>query len=335
MAMVKAKCLISKTHDPFFNLATEDWIFNDLDPSTHVLFLWQNDRSVIIGRNQNPHAECDVPRITAERVNLVRRHSWGGTVFQDLGNMNFTFLSSKENYSRQLNFQIITNALKRFNILAETSGRNDLVVDGKKVSGSAFKETPNKAFHHGTLMMHVNLEELGDYLTPSKKKLMAKGTTSVRSRVANLKEFNSTINHQALSEAIIEEFFKTHNSQKIIEILDEHALKNIPQLMKYHALLKSHDWIHGETPEFTHHLEERLSWGGVDVHLNVKGNKIENAKIFSDALDVEMIHALEKSLNGVAYEKYSLTHSINNLKENLPHAENHLEEFSNWLVNQI
>src|SRR3989344_1875354 len=163
----KAKCLISKTHDPFLNLAIEDWIFNDLSPNNEILFLWQNDRSVIIGRNQNPHAECNLKKMGEERVNLVRRHSGGGAVFQDLGNMNFTFLSSRSNYDRKKNFQIIINALKKFNISAETSGRNDIFVESSKISGSAFKEKPDRAFHHGTLMIHVNLDELQNYLTPS------------------------------------------------------------------------------------------------------------------------------------------------------------------------
>jgi len=331
----KTICYISKTHDPFLNLATETWIFNDLELNQEILFLWQNDKSVIIGRNQNPHAECDIKKMEKENVSLVRRHSGGGAVYQDLGNMNFTFLSSKKEYDRKRNFQIIINALKKFNINAETSGRNDILVEGKKISGSAFKETPNKAFHHGTLMMHVNLDELQNYLTPSKKKLLAKGTTSVRSRVANLNEFNENISFQSLTEAIIEEFFSCYQSKKNIEFLDHDKLSNTPLLLKYHDLLKSNEWRFGETPQFTHHLEERLSWGCIDLHLNVKGHKIQNVKIFSDALNVEIIQVLEKSLKDINYNKDSIKQAIYDLKEKLIHVEEHLNEFSNWLVNQI
>ena len=335
METKSAKCFISTTHDPYLNLAIEDWIFNDLEPNQEILFLWQNDRSVIIGRNQNPHAECNLNKMQESKINLVRRHSGGGAVFQDLGNMNFTFLSSKDNYDKNKNFQIIINALKKFNISTEKSGRNDILVDGKKVSGSAFKEKPDRAFHHGTLMMHVNLEELQNYLTPSPKKLQAKGTTSVRSRVENLKEFNNSISYESLSNAIIQEFFTFHNSEKDIELLDHNKLAQIKELSDYYNLLKSDSWRLGETPEFTHHLEERLSWACLDIHLNVKGNKVETAKVFSDALDTDLIHSLESSFKDISYDKESIKKAINNLKISHSSSKDHLEELENWLVGQI
>src|SRR3989344_1073175 len=114
--MAFAKCYISETHDPFFNLATEDWIFRDMNPNQHILFLWRNSPTVVIGRNQNPWAECHLNKMEENKVNLVRRQSGGGAVFQDLGNTNFTFLSSRKNYDKNRNFQIIINALKKFGI---------------------------------------------------------------------------------------------------------------------------------------------------------------------------------------------------------------------------
>ncbi len=328
-------CYISNTHDPYLNLAIEDWIFNDLSPNQEILFLWQNDPSVIIGRNQNPYAECNLNKMNEKKINLVRRHSGGGAVFQDLGNMNFTFLSSKDNYDKIRNFHIIINSLKKFNINAETSGRNDLLVEGKKVSGSAFKEKSDRAFHHGTLMMHVNLDELQNYLTPSLKKLQAKGTTSVRSRVANLKEFNQLITYQSLSNAIIEEFFSFYNSKKALQSLDHEKLKENKELSNYYHLLKSDNWRLGETPEFTHHLEERLSWACLDIHLNVNGNIIKGVKIFSDALDTELIQLIEISLKDIEYNIDSIQNAIISLKSIHPSSKDHLDELENWIVNQI
>jgi len=128
---MKARCLISDSNDPYFNLATEDWIFHDLNPEQHILFLWRNEECVILGRNQNPWTECDVQKLKENNVNLVRRHSGGGTVYQDLGNSIFTFLSSKEKYDKKRNFSIIINALQKFDIKAEQIGRND--IDRKRV----------------------------------------------------------------------------------------------------------------------------------------------------------------------------------------------------------
>jgi len=333
--MAFAKCYISETHDPFFNLATEDWIFRDMNPNQHILFLWRNSPTVVIGRNQNPWAECHLNKMEENKVNLVRRQSGGGAVFQDLGNTNFTFLSSRKNYDKNRNFQIIINALEKLGIKAEQTGRNDITVNDLKISGSAFKENIDRAFHHGTLLINVNLSELAEYLTPSLKKLQAKGTTSVRARVANLTEFNKEISHENLAEAIIEEFFKTYNSEKKIEILNHESLKEIPQINNYYDQLKSHKWRFGETPQFQHQLNERFDWATLDLHLNTEAGKITKAKLFSDCLDTQLIEEIEKCLHNIDYHQDSVINQLNKLKENLPHAINQIQDVQNWLSKEL
>ena len=215
--MTKLRILVSETFDPWFNLATEDWIFRDMDPDTHVLYLWRNSDTVVIGRFQNPWTECNTEKMEADSIKLARRQSGGGAVYHDLGNTNFTFMSSKKNYDKSVNNKIIISALEQFGISAYASGRNDILVDdhegAKKISGSAFKETKDRSFHHGTLLINADLTKLGQYLNPSKKKLESKGIKSVRSRVANLTQFNSTLEHETLCKAIIEKFTE-HYQQK-------------------------------------------------------------------------------------------------------------------------
>lgn len=333
--MAFAKGYISETYDPFFNLATEDWIFKDMDTKEHILFLWRNERTVVIGRNQNPWAECNLAKMQEKGVHLVRRQTGGGAVFQDLGNTNFTFLSSKKDYDKQRNFQIVINALNKLGIKAEFSGRNDLVVEGKKISGSAFREQPDRAFHHGTILINANLGELAEYLTPSQKKLIAKGTTSVRSRVANISEFNNALVHEKVSEAIIEEFFAMHNSPKNIENLNHNNLKEITEINNYYNHLKSDAWRFGETPEFQHQLSERFDWGTIDLHLDTEAGKIKRAKIFSDCLDTDFIEKLEKNLHEVDYNKTEIINQLNHLKENLPNSSSHIQDIQNWLSKEI
>lgn len=333
--MVKARCLISNTHDPYFNLATEDFIFNDMSSDEHILFLWRNSPSVIIGRNQNPWAECNLKRIEGDGVNLVRRQSGGGAVYQDLGNSIFTFLSPRSEYNRKRNFDIIIRALAKFGIKAIQSGRNDILVEGKKISGSAFKETPHKAFHHGTLLINVDLSKLNDFLTPHPKKLEAKGTQSVRSRVANLVEFNDKINHDLLMEAIIEEFFKEYNSEKKIEAINHDNLKQIPSLNKYYNFLKDKNWVLGETPQFKHQLTEKFEWAFVDLHLDTDAGKIGKAKIFSDCLDTQLVEEIEKTLHNLDHHPENICIGLECLKEKLPHAVNQLEDFKNWIKKEL
>lgn len=333
--MIKAKCLISNSHDPYFNLATEDFIFNEMNVDEHILFLWRNGPSVIIGRNQNPWAECNLKKIEEESVNLVRRQSGGGAVYQDLGNTIFTFLSSKSEYDKKRNFEIIIRALAKFGIKAEQSGRNDILVDGKKISGSAFKENPDRAFHHGTLLINVDLSKLNDLLTPHPKKLEAKGTPSVRSRVANLTEFNGSITHELLTEAIIEEFFKTYNADKKIENLNHDNLRQIPGLNKYYQFLKNKEWILGETPKFKHQITEKFDWAFVDLHLDTDSGKINKAKLFSDCLDTQLVEEIQNSLHNLDYHPQNICNGLECLKEKLPHAQNQINDFQNWIKKEI
>jgi len=259
---MRLKVLLSVVHDPWFNLATEDWIFKDMDPSYQVLYLWRNSETVVIGRHQNPWSECNLQKMADDDVKLARRQSGGGAVYHDLGNTNFTFLSGKDSYKKENNFQIIINALKKFEIYAEVSGRNDLVVGQKKVSGSAFKESKDRAFHHGTLLMNTNLQKLAGYLNPDKKKLLNKGISSVKSRVANLSEFNTHVNHDTMGQAIINEFFSFYGETCEIEVLNQQKLKQIPELNQYYEQLGDWHWRFGKTPKFAYHLSERFEWGG-------------------------------------------------------------------------
>jgi lipoate-protein ligase A len=200
------RVLMSKTQDPFFNLATEEWLFRSGDITRPTLFLWRNEPTVVIGRCQNPWKECDISKLRAKGVHLARRFSGGGTVYQDLGNTNFTFLTSLANHDKERNSQIIIKALSSFGLSAETSGRNDLIVGGFKVSGAAYKLAPPRALHHGTLLINVDMAALAGLLNPNKLKLQSKGIASVASRVKNLKELCPILSHEALCSAIVTSF---------------------------------------------------------------------------------------------------------------------------------
>jgi len=329
------KVFLSESTDPWFNLATEDWIFHDMDPSFQVLFLWRNEDTVVIGRFQNPWTECDVDRMEKDSIKLARRQSGGGAVFHDLGNTNFTFLSGAGEYDKKRNNRIITDALARFGISAESTGRNDILVEGRKVSGSAFKLKKDRAFHHGTLLINADMSKLSKYLTPSKKKLMAKGIASARSRVANLAEFDAGLNHQRLCSAIQEEFFEVYGERCEAEILDLDTLKTIPHLTEYYERLKDWEWRFGKTPAFTHHLSEKLSWGCIEIYLNVKGGIIEDYQIYSDSLRPEMIQHLNNTLKGVKYQAGEVSKALNTAAGENAEWEDDIRELGLWLFENI
>ncbi|MEZ7501615.1 lipoate--protein ligase [Psychrobacter sp. Arc29] len=332
---MKLRILKSAVTNPWFNLATEDWIFNTLDADSHTLFLWRNSETVVIGRSQNPWVECKTDQMAADDVFLARRQSGGGAVFHDLGNTNFTFLSPKHAYDQTANFTIIINALKKLGIDATLSGRNDMQVGDRKISGSAFKHAADRSFHHGTLLVNANMQKLGDYLNPHPLKLKAKGIKSVRTRVANLVEFNDAINHETLSDAIIEAFCEYYGETAPIEQLDEASLAKQPTLNAYYQQMADWDWRFGKTPEFSHHVETRFDWGMIDVHMDVKQAVITEVVIFSDALNVELIDLLKETLTGVKYNKKEIQDKLDELAKVQPELAAQVNDFEKWLVGEM
>ncbi len=334
------RILKSAVTNPWFNLATEDWIFNTLDADSHTLFLWRNSETVVIGRSQNPWVECKTDKMEADEVFLARRQSGGGAVFHDLGNTNFTFLSPKDDYDQAANFTIIINALKKLGIDAELSGRNDMQVGDKKISGSAFKHAADRSFHHGTLLVNTNMQKLGDYLNPHPLKLQAKGIKSVRARVANLVEFNEDITHETLSEAIIEAFCEyyrdtDYNSTALVEALDEASLAKQPALDKYYQQMADWNWRFGKTPQFSHHMETRFNWGIVDVHMDVQHAVITDVVIFSDALNVELIDLLKETLTDIRYDRNEVKAKLTELGKTHSDLATQVDEVSEWLISEM
>lgn len=349
----RARVMISTTHNPWFNLATEEWIFNSLDENTQTLFLWRNHDTVVIGRNQNPWSECNLTRMETDGVGLARRTSGGGAVFHDLGNTCFTFLSPKAGYDREQNTTILLDALKKLGVIAEASGRNDLVLSPKilaqaglflddpaprKVSGSAFRETQKKSFHHGTLLLKTDLSRLANYLTPHPKKLLSKGRTSVRSRVMNIDEILSGITHERLVSAMVEAFLDFHQTEAEIENLDHSSLQKLPELNSIFEKFSSWDWRFGHAPQFEQTLAEYFSFGMFELHLNSEEGRIAHAKAFTDALSVEiseMIPVLERMLTGQPFSKEGVANAFEPLMLGYPRIATELTDLRSWLSREV
>ena len=337
--MSKLKIFLSESLNPHLNLATEEWIFHNLDPSMQVLFLWRNDNTVVIGRNQNPWSECNLAKMKEDQVHLARRTTGGGAVFHDLGNTNFTFLSPKESYKRENNIQIILNALKEFGIQGEASGRNDLLIpfhDGpRKFSGSAYREKKDRAFHHGTLLLHADLTRLGNYLTPNPKKLQAKGKESVRARVANLDEVRPGIEAKHIVEYMVPAFEKFYNSKADIEMLSLESVNKNAELKGHYDQLSSWEWLYGNTLEFSHKMDDYLSLGFFEFNFKVEDGMIKDLAIYTDCLYPTLIEQLTESLRGQPYRGESVKTAFKATKEKHPDLIAGLGELENWLNKNI
>ena len=213
----------SRSFDPYENLALEEALLSRVGEGELILYLWQNEGTVVIGRNQNPWKECRTALLAEEGGHLARRLSGGGAVFHDRGNLNFTFLMNEADYDLPRQLTVLERACRSLGIPAQRSGRNDLLAEGRKFSGNAFYKHNGKAYHHGTLMLDVDLERVSRYLSPSKAKLAAKGVDSVRSRVVNLREFVPELTIDRLADALVDALIDVYAVAPAISRPDEAA----------------------------------------------------------------------------------------------------------------
>ena len=215
MAIKQIRYLITNETDPYKNLALEEYLLDNVTEDECILYLWQNEKTVVVGRNQNPWKECLIKDLGQDQGRLVRRLSGGGAVYHDLGNLNFTFLVTKDNYNVAKQLDVIIKAVNNLGIPAIKSGRNDIIVEEKKFSGNAFYSTGDKCYHHGTILVDVDMPSLSKYLNVSKAKLKSKGVDSVKSRVANLIEYRHDLTIDRLKTELIVGFGKAYGLEPI------------------------------------------------------------------------------------------------------------------------
>ncbi|WP_459176513.1 lipoate--protein ligase A [Ewingella americana] len=336
--MKPLRLLLSDSFDPWFNLAVEECIFRQMT-TQRVLFLWRNAETVVIGQAQNPWKECNTRRMEQDGIRLARRSSGGGAVFHDLGNTCFTFMAGKPEYDKSVSTAIILNALTSLGINASASGRNDLVantVDGeRKISGSAYKETQDRGFHHGTLLLNADLSRLADYLNPDPKKLQAKGITSVRSRVANLCELIPGIDHPQICDAIITSFFDWYGLRVEPEIISPDVFPDLPGFAEQFTKQSSWEWNFGKAPAFSHLLNERFVWGGVDIHFDILKGRISRTQLFTDSLNPSPLNALAAQLVDTLYRPSEIATVCLNIIAQYPQQRAELSELRDWLVSCV
>ena len=289
---------VSASFDPYLNLAKEKLLFDRCSPEDMILYLWQNEKTVVIGKNQNPLAECDLLAMKNDGIRLARRLSGGGAVYHDPGNLNFTFISADEPDACERNMDIICRCCEMSGISAVRSGRNDITVEGKKFSGNAFYHSEGKFCHHGTILIKSDFGALEKYLTPSPLKLSAKGVRSVRSRVINLSSLSPELTPEKMAELIIKSTELTLGIKpNKITRLDREKIEISA------AEYSSEEYLYGKTAPYSLEFAERFAWGEANVRLKIEGGKIAHAGLYTDAMDESLSAKFEKLLCGARFEK--------------------------------
>lgn len=299
------------TGDGWLNLARDGYFLENNKKGDVILYFYVNKNAVIIGRNQNAWKECSIANMDADGVQLVRRHSGGGAVFHDNGNLNFSFITDEKHYDLNRQMRVILNAVSKLGLKAELSGRNDITVDGKKFSGNAFSLAKGNRSHHGTILVNADLTKLSNYLSVSKEKMRSKGIDSVRARVCNLCELSSGLTVEAMRRLVIESFIEEYGAASEY-VFDGTALAEVEERRERHA---SWEWRFGKTPQFDFETDKRFSFGDTQIYFNSRNGVIRETKVYSDCLDTELTTEIENALTGVHFRKEEIKAALSKMKD--------------------
>lgn len=311
---LKLFTLIMDSHDPYRNLALEEHLLKALPREAILLYLWQNAHTVVIGHNQNAFREVNLDAFLQDGGRLARRLSGGGAVYHDLGNLNFTFLMPENHFSVPRQMAVLVGAVRRFSLLAQMTGRNDAVIDGRKFSGNAYYHSGVNAYHHGTVLINTDGEKMKKYLSVSQKKLAAKAVPSVKSRVVNLKELNPEITVKGMQEALADSFQEVYGAKS--EMFDE-SLIDWEAVESIRARIADPKYLLGRRLDFTFEREERFDWGEIQLQLKVENDVIVDARVYSDAMDEQISLKAQNALMGCGVTHLALKDALKGLGEEI------------------
>ena len=303
----------SPSTDPYFNLALEQHIFDNLDRNNSYFMLWQNMNAVIIGKHQNTIAEINAAYVSEHGIAVVRRLSGGGAVYHDLGNLNFTFIadSGEQGFDFSVFCKPVAQALTMFGVPVEISGRNDMTIGGKKFSGNAQYMKRGRVMHHGTMLYDSDLEAMGRALNASPDKIESKGIKSVPSRVVNIKPYMpQDLPIASFRDALRDFMFKEYALRPYT--LTPHDFEIVRRLRD--TVYSQWDWNYGTSPAYSIRKERRVEGcGKIEVFMDVAEGKIGSIAFYGDYFGNGDSVELTRRLQGCALEENVIRKALSNM----------------------
>jgi lipoate-protein ligase A len=314
--------IINDSNNAYYNLAAEGYLIDNFDED--IVMLWRNDNTVVVGKNQNTIEEIDSRYVAEHGISVVRRLTGGGAVFHDMGNVNYTIIQSYQEglFSNYAYFtETVRDFLQELGVNAMLSGRNDLMIDGKKFSGNAQCVRKGRMMHHGTLMFSSDVKDISGALTPNQKKTESKGVKSVQSHVTNISSHMPECKGRSMDRE------KTDSAMDVEEFMDRlyhYFLRRFPEAVPYELTQEDKasiqqltdekystwEWNYGASPAFAVNASHKYDFGLVDVRLNVIRGCIKEIRIFGDFFGVRSISELEDLLAGTEYRADAIRQAL-------------------------
>lgn len=306
------KYLENYSNDPQYNLAFEEYCFKNLDREEDYVILWINGPAIIVGKNQNTIEEVNSQYVRENNIKVVRRITGGGAVYHDLGNLNFSIITTAAG-NEKIDFKKynipILKALEKLGINGELTGRNDMTIDDKKFSGIAQSVWKKRVLNHGTLLFDTQLEVLSQALNVKADKYESKGVKSVRSRVTNIRDYlTEDVDINIFRDLLLKYIFEMEGLTPEVYKLTDEELKGVEDL--YKEKYSIWDWNYGESPKFNYKNYEKYPFGSVEIRLDVNNGIINDCKIFGDFFGTMEVSLLEEKINGLKYERISLEEGL-------------------------
>lgn len=317
------KYAINTSTDPYFNMAFDEYCLQHFESEDSFFYLWRNSPAVIIGLNQNAYSEVNLEYLDSHGIKLARRVTGGGAVYHDLQNMNYTFVG------RSVSPQPFVDALRSLGVDAELTGRNDIFVDGRKVSGYARRVWHDREIVHGTLMYDVDIDTLTKVLDVPGSKMEAKGIASVRSRVANLKDSLPQFSSLDELQSALQEILAAGDGQVV---LSGEALAEVRRMAD--EKFATWDWIYGHSREADFSRKAKLPCGTVEAAVSIDHGVITQVKFRGDFLGDSPVAGLEASLVGVPYDRRSIAAALDAAGVGKCFSRTSAEELAELIVNQ-
>ncbi len=324
---MKNKMFYLETHttNPYYNLAFEEYVLKNCTEGDYLL-LWQNDKTIVVGQNQNTEEEINRPFVEEHSIRVVRRATGGGAVYHDLGNLNYSFITDAgdvEELTMERFMKPVVEALRELGLDAQSSGRNDILVEGHKVSGTAQRLFRNRILHHGTLLFDADVEMVSQALKVDPEKFRSKSAKSVRSRVGNIRDFLKEDMQLQEFWDYLKDTLARNGAEEIS--LPEEAIQEIRETQenKY----ETWDWNFGKSPAFAIVNRRYFSGGCVEVMMSVEKGIIQDIIFLGDFLSRRPLTPIYVALKGRLFDRKTIEE---NLKEfSLP------EFFGNITVEEI